>query len=147
MKLSALFESMDRELERVRELLSILKDQRCLKEELDREIGDTQSEVIRSMTGLEATKKGVRFEYEGADLCGVVVQGHRKPQYDTPALVQYLRDQGQFQRVSTRVLDPLKLEAALAAGDIDPAALARFELPAEPLAPYVKFVPPKKESL
>lgn len=88
---------------------------------------------------------GVRFEYEGREYAAFVCQPEPEQVWNAAPLVQWLKDNGHWDSVSVTVLDPQKLEAELAAGNINRGKLARF-IVKKPRTPYVKFGNPKPDS-
>lgn len=123
---------------------------RASNEKKDAEAGykDTASAVlpvIVEVNGINGT--GVRFEYEGQEYAAYVCQPEPAKLWDAAPLIEYLKENGHWQKVSQRVLDPMMLEAQMAAGNIKREDLEKFQVSQEPGKPYVKWINPKPESL
>jgi hypothetical protein len=88
---------------------------------------------------------GVRFQYEGQELAAFACQPEPEKYWDPAKLVEHLKKTGVWDRVSTTVLDPQKLEAEIASGNIRRSSLDKF-IVQKPKSPYVKFINPKPDS-
>lgn len=88
---------------------------------------------------------GVRFVYEDKEYAAFACQPSSEWTWDAAPLVEWLKDNGFFDRVSVTVVDPEKLESEMAVGNIKRSDLEKFQVEKE-RSPYVKFINPKPDS-
>lgn len=89
---------------------------------------------------------GVKFELDGIEYAAIACQPDPVKLWDAEPLIEWLKKNNHWDRVSTTSLDPVKLQAEIAAGNI-PARVNRFQIEDKPKTPYVKFIKPKPDSL
>lgn len=89
---------------------------------------------------------GVRFEFEGKELAAFACQPDPGKFWDGAPLIEWLKANGYWKSVSVTTLDPAKLEAEIAAGNIKRVDVEKFQVTGEPKAPSVKWINPKPES-
>ena len=117
----------------------------------------SQAEVARKEAAAQALKdlievdgvngNGVRFEFEGNELAAFACQPDPGKYWDGAPLIEWLKANGHWEKVRVTTLDPAKLEAELAAGNIKRDDIAKFQVTGEPKAPSVKWINPKPQSL
>lgn len=90
---------------------------------------------------------GVKFELDGVEYAAIACQPTPGKLWDAQPLIEWLKANGHWAKVSTEVLDPQKLQAEIAAGNIPEKRVAKFQIDEEPKKPYVKFINPKPDSL
>lgn len=88
---------------------------------------------------------GIRFNYEDKEYAAFACQPSSEWTWDAAPLVEWLKENGFFDRVSVTVVDPEKLESEMAAGNINREYLEKFMVEKERSA-YVKFINPRPES-
>lgn len=91
--------------------------------------------------------RSIRFEFEGKELAAKVSQGDPGQKWDVAPLIEYLKENKLWKKASTEQLDPDKLHALIALGDIKTEDVKEFMLPIEPAKPSVKWVNADVESL
>lgn len=104
------------------------------REALDQHIADLQEAIITQLDG--QGQKSLTVELEGRNIKVTKVQGVRVI-IDEISLKKRLGAKS-WEHVSTRVLDKKKLEAHIAAGDVDPLVVAECTTE-QPNKPYVKL--------
>jgi len=97
-----------------------------------------------AVDGLNGT--GVRFEYGDKEVAAFACQPDAGKYWDAAPLIEWLTEHGYWAQVSTTQLDPIKLEAEIASGNIKRADVEKFQVTGEPKKPYVKFINPKPDS-
>lgn len=90
---------------------------------------------------------GVKFELDGVEHAAIACQADGGKFWDAEPLIEWLKANGHWAKVSMEVLDPQKLQAEIAAGNIPQKRVAKFQIEGEKKKPYVKFIKPKPESL
>ncbi|HWV46848.1 MAG TPA: hypothetical protein VN039_12660 [Nitrospira sp.] len=90
--------------------------------------------------------RGVRFELDGVEYAAIACQPTPGKLWNAEPLIEWLKKNGHWSNVSTEVLDPHKLQAEIAAGNIPQRSVAKFQIDEEPKKPYVKFINPKPDS-
>lgn len=88
---------------------------------------------------------GVRFMYQDKEYAAFACKPSSEWTWDAALLVEWLKENGVFDRVSVTVVDPEKLESEMAAGNIKRSDLDKFQVEKERSA-YVKFINPRPES-
>lgn len=88
---------------------------------------------------------GVRFMYQDKEYAAFACKPQSEMIWDAAPLVEWLKENGVFDRVSVTVVDPEKLESEMAAGNIKRSDLDKFQVEKERSA-YVKFINPRPES-
>jgi len=91
--------------------------------------------------------RSIRFEFEGKEMAAKVSQGDPGQKWDVANLIEYLKESKLWNKASTQQLDPDKLHALIALGDIKTEDVKEFMLPIEPAKPSVKWVNADVESL
>jgi hypothetical protein len=137
-----------RALDDAREHLAMLKrlsvqakDAEDVRKEYSAELVPELSELI----GVNG--KTIRFQLDGKELGAKVSQGDAGQKWDVAPLIEYLKEKNLWKKASTQELDPDKLHALLALGDIDVKDVEKFMVRIEPSTPSVKWVNPSADSL
>lgn len=89
---------------------------------------------------------GVRFEHDGKELAAFACQPKSEKFWDGAPLIEWLKENNLWDQVSVTTLDPAKLEAELAAGNIKREDVEKFQLTGDPKAVSVKWINPKPDS-
>lgn len=132
----------------LRDMLSSLKGLRIGEKqaaEASKEYAAQIKPLLEDVDGLNGG--GVRFEFEGVEYAALVCQPDAGKIWDAAPLIEHLKQSpALWRKVSTTVLDPMKLEAEMAAGNINREELLKFQIPDKLKASYIKFVNAKPES-
>lgn len=91
--------------------------------------------------------RSIRFEFDGKEIAAKVSQGDPGQKWDVAPLIEYLKENRLWKKVSTEQLDPDRLHALILLGDIKKADVEEFMLPIEPAKSSVKWVSADVESL
>lgn len=89
---------------------------------------------------------GVRFEHDGKELAAFACQPKSEKFWDGAPLIEWLKEKNFWDSVSVTTLDPAKLEAELAAGNIKREDVEKFQVTGDPKAVSVKWINPKPDS-
>lgn len=104
--------------------------------------------IIPELTELLGVNgRTIRFEFDGKELGAKVSQGDPGQKWDTPNLIEWLKENNFWKKASVQQLDPDKLHALIQLGDIKVDDVKQFMLPIEPAKPSVKWVNADAESL
>jgi len=114
--------------------VALLEQLKQDKAEVDGQIKDLQAEIIDLLD--RAEEKTFVVDLDGRQVKATKVQGV-KTVIDESSLKRSLGEK-LWMKVSTRVLDKKKLEAFIAAGEVDPMTVAECSTENE-IAPYVKL--------
>lgn len=138
----------ERMLTGLRKKLADLKRLSILKSQTNSQYDEFAAPALAELLDVDgANGSGVRFELDGVEYAAFACQADPGRYWDTAPLIDFLKKRGWWDKVSMEVLDPQKLQAEIAAGNIPEKLVAKFQVTGEPKKPYVKFINPKPESL
>lgn len=100
--------------------------------------------LLVDMDGINGN--GVRFEHEGKELAAFACQPKSEKFWDGAPLIEWLKENNLWDLVSVTTLDPAKLEAEIAAGNIKREDVEKFQVTGDPKAVSVKWINPKPDS-
>ncbi len=133
----------------VRKSLAIIKDVRDSIKYAESVVKEEQVSVLGRMAEDEdILTNGVKFVSKGGEsLAGYVQQNNPSEYWDQAGLIEWLRENGEWNNCSTRMFDQAKFESAVQQGVIPAKKINKFRLMGTPPAPFIRFGKPKEESL
>lgn len=132
----------------LRRKLADVKRLSILKSQTESQYKEFAAPVLTELLELDGPNgNGVKFELDGVEYAAFACQPDAAKLWDAEPLIEWLKKYNYWDRVSTTSLDPVKLQAEIAAGNIPVAKVNRFQIDDKPKSPYVKFIKPKPESL
>ena len=135
-----------RVLDALREKLKLAKVASVNASQTESSRKEVHADAVKDLAEIDGKNgNGVRFDYYGTELAAFVCQPEPELIWDAAPLIEYLQKVGLYDKVSTVVLDPEKLESEMAAGNIKRATLKKFQIE-KPRSPYLKFINPRPES-
>lgn len=140
----------DRLLDALRSKLATLKLAAAAKKTAEQNYQEVSANVkanLLEVSGHNGTP--VRFWLDGEEHAAILSKPKPELSWNLEKLVPWLQENGFWDRVTTQVVDPLKLASEMAAGNIKltPELEAEFQYTSKDVAASVKWVNPTPESL
>lgn len=119
------------------------------KKKIEAMLPKMQQELIVALREIDPNNNGVTFDPSDSGHGTAFIQQNDPSEYwDQEAAVQWLKqDAALWRACSSRVFDPVKFEAEVAAGNITAAQAAKFKKTGNPPAAFIRFGKSKPSSL
>lgn len=140
----------ERTLEMLRSRLQTLKSAAFMKKQAEQNYQEVASAVktaLKEVAGTNGTP--VRFWVDGDEHAAILSKPKPELSWNLELLVPWLQENGFWDKVSTQVVDPLKLASEISVGNIvlTEEQTAAFQYMSKDVAASVRFVNPTSDSL